>query len=425
MPRPATRTDPDPPEAEGADAPVTADDAPGDDTGDHPGSDTDRDGDLEAAPTKDVLRGLAHGLGRLGETLGKTAASVGTGAKAAGRKATETAEELALKERATAAGHALATAGGMTAAGAKKAAGAAAEAGAVVRTTGTTLYRRTSDGLVELIDHLDRGRTELANRTTAAHAAGVDFYDRHREEILGLLITAAKVVAVIGIRRMTAPRPGPDGTVPPARRRVKEASRVVFAISAEIGRLIAKNPSGLPLLRERFAHGDEAEQAVVGMVLGPALSEDPDYALAVIEEFLGDARSDAAADTIARRSLAPLLADHPELAGRVKDWTVATRPFVRRGALVALERHLHDPHSRIGDALAAAVLVLEDHDEEVRQAVGWLLRAAASRDLDTTARTLARRLDESGGEASPGLRGLLDRLPDLARAVAARRTRRD
>ncbi len=257
---------------------------------------------------------------------------------------------------------------------------------------------------------------ELKDRTEEAREKGIDFLDRHRDEIIALLVTAGKIALLIGIRRLTARRtPGETGT---RAKRLEETARILVALMDEVGKLLSSSPSTLPLLRERFREGDAGEQAIISMLLGPSLVGAPKHAVEVIGEFLASAKDTEAADAIGRRSLAPILDEDPDAIRDVRKLLAAAAPMVRRGALIGLARHMQDKRSRLGDVLGAAVIVLEDHDHEARQALEWLLETASQIDLDATARTIAagirrRAPDEADAEE------LLDALPDDIRDQVA------
>ncbi|MBW3583010.1 MAG: DNA alkylation repair protein [Euryarchaeota archaeon] len=301
------------------------------------------------------------------------------------------------------------------------------QAAAGAREKATDVWGRRDTVLETLEARLVELKDQLARRAKEAKERGVDFFKAHREEILALIFTAAKVAAVIGLRRLTAPREDPEeeGADKDGARRLKEKNRrladaatILIAMTREVGKVFSYHPSALPLLKEAYEKGDESQQAVVGMLLGPSLQSDPEHGVQVIREFLESAQGVPAADSIARRSLAPLLEKDPSLIEKVLPWISATQPLVKRAALVALERRLSDKKSLTGDILAAAVVVLEDHDEEVRQALKWLLETAGRVDPAATARSLVSGLRKGKG-SEKALDELLPELPEDVRDEVA------
>lgn len=355
---------------------------------------------IGALHSQDLIHGIAAGLVRIGEGYDRARDEVVASAARARRAAQEGSKRV--QDAGAAARTRLAHARYQE---------TAQDSIATARGVGVGALMRMGDARDEFLVRLADGTEELSRRARMAQETGQDFYARHREEILALTITAIKIAAVIGVRRLTAPRRKKDGE--PEKRGWKgDTVAIVSAILGQVGQLLAHQPSALPLLREVYRKGDPGEQAVVGLLLGPTLHQNPEHALEVIEEFLEGASEEPAADTIARRTLAPLLRDHPEMVEQVTPWVRATAPLVKRGALIALSTILRDRRSRVGDVVAAAVIVLEDHDEEVRDALSWFMQTASEVDLDESAKSVAAWIKKRGkdvDEATKGLPGPLRR----------------
>lgn len=404
-----------------------------DETPDAPDPDDQATADAPAT-TSELLHRIAVGLTRVQIGLEKAADEVGSAAKAGAERAQpildkgrERVREGVEKvtpaveragELASETGRRARSAGKAAVHGASAAGHGAAEAVQRARSLSVGLALRAEERAEHAAENLRDMSGDLANRARAARAAGVDFFDRHREEIIALIITAAKVAAVIGIRRLARPN-GKDAKGARGGRFV-DAMAILGAVVTHVGELLARNPSALPLLREMYAKGDPSEQAVVGMLVGPALGSDPDHAADVVREFLEGASSEAAADTIARRTLAPLMADNPALLEKVLPWVDTASRYVKRAALIALSRQVEDRESRLGDIVAASVVVLEDHDEEVREALGWLLQAASEVDVDQVARAVRDRLARLSPESRARARALVADMPgDLQARIEA------
>lgn len=349
---------------------------------------------LGSIQSQDLIHGLAAGLVRIGEGYDRARDEVVASAARARRAASEGRQRV--QEAGAAARTRLA---------ASRYQETAEESIATARGVGVGALMRIGDARDEFLVRLADGTEELSRRARLAQETGQDFYARHREEILALTITAIKIAAVIGVRRLTAPRKQKDGETD-KRGRKGDTVAIVSAVLGQVGQLLAHQPSALPLLREVYRKGDPGEQAVVGLLLGPTLHQDPEHALEVIEEFLEGASEEPAADTIARRTLAPLLRDHPEMVEQVTPWVRAAAPLVKRGALIALSTILRDRRSRVGDVVAAAVIVLEDHDEEVRDALSWFMQTASEVDLDESARAIAGWIQKRGKDVDQATKGL-------------------
>ncbi len=87
----------------------------------------------------------------------------------------------------------------------------------------------------------------------------------------------------------------------------------------------------------------------------------------------------ASVDGFAMLVLAPLLRQHPELAGQLPRWTKSKCMWVRRAALVALV-----PLARRGEQLDLAFKLVEEllneREDLMHKALGWLLREAGKTD---------------------------------------------
>jgi hypothetical protein len=351
---------------------------------------------MRSLSSQDLIHGLAAGLVRIGDGMDRARDEVVAGAALARRAATSSRKRI--QEAGSSArgrlhetrDHAVEATGGTI---------------ATARGISVGTLMKMGDARDAFLVRLADGTEELAERARVARDKGQDFYARHREEIIALTITAIKIAAVIGVRRLTAPRKKKDGEEGTTK---GDVVAIVGNLLGQVGKLLAHQPSALPLLREVYRKGDPGEQAVVGLLLAPTLHQDPEHAMEVIEEFLEGASEEPAADTIARRTLAPLLKDHPELMETVVSWMRAAGPLVKRGALIALSNVLRDRRSRLGDVVAAAVIVLEDHDEEVREAASWFMQTASDVDLELTARTIADWVKARGADVEE----VVMKLPD-------------
>jgi 3-methyladenine DNA glycosylase AlkD len=136
--------------------------------------------------------------------------------------------------------------------------------------------------------------------------------------------------------------------------------------------------------------GDELEGKAVGLLLLGRFKR------AFAEDLLGrlqgwieqDHCSNwATIDGLSCEVLAPLLTDRPELANPVMDWTESPDLWLRRAALVGLvkpaRRGLH-----LDVAYRFAERMLDDPEDLVQKACGWLLREAGKTDMKRLERFL-------------------------------------
>jgi 3-methyladenine DNA glycosylase AlkD len=86
-------------------------------------------------------------------------------------------------------------------------------------------------------------------------------------------------------------------------------------------------------------------------------------------------------DNLAPTVLTPLIRQNPELASQVVQWTASSNLWVRRGAAVTFLKLVDDEGFR-DTAYDIATRLLDDKEDLIHKAVGWLLREAGKRDRD-------------------------------------------
>jgi len=86
-------------------------------------------------------------------------------------------------------------------------------------------------------------------------------------------------------------------------------------------------------------------------------------------------------DNLAPSVLSPLLREYPELVPEVKEWTSSENQWVRRGAAVGFVSLVDDEGLRDA-AYEVATELLDDKEDLIHKAVGWLLREAGKVDRD-------------------------------------------
>jgi len=86
-------------------------------------------------------------------------------------------------------------------------------------------------------------------------------------------------------------------------------------------------------------------------------------------------------DCLCAAVLAPLLGREPKLIAQTKRWTSSQNRWMRRAAAVSLVPLARRGHE-LDQAYAVARRLLDDGDDLVRKATGWLLREAGKTDRD-------------------------------------------
>jgi 3-methyladenine DNA glycosylase AlkD len=147
---------------------------------------------------------------------------------------------------------------------------------------------------------------------------------------------------------------------------------------------------------------------------------DPDLLMRV-ESWISRGYCDnwAATDGISTLILAPLLRGFPGLIPCAKAWVSSESLWLRRSVLVSLV-----PAARKGEhldeAYDAAALLLDNREDLIHKATGWLLREAGKTD---PARLEAFLLDRGPRIPRTALRYAIERFPPAKRRMILERTR--
>jgi 3-methyladenine DNA glycosylase AlkD len=164
---------------------------------------------------------------------------------------------------------------------------------------------------------------------------------------------------------------------------------------------------------ELLAREPHLEARAVGfLALAPHAGDAGPSLLARIRSWLArSCGSWAAVDTLAPRVLGPFLDRHPERIPDVVEWTGATNMWVRRGAAVAFVNHARKG-KHLGAVYEIAENLLDDEEDLMHKAVGWLLREAGKADEPRLERFLLRH-----GPRIPRttLRYAIERFPESKR----------
>lgn len=124
-------------------------------------------------------------------------------------------------------------------------------------------------------------------------------------------------------------------------------------------------------------------------------------------------------DNLAPTVLSPLLRQHRHLVPEVKRWTSSENQWVRRGAAVGFVSLVDDDELRDA-AYEVATELLDDKEDLIHKAVGWLLREAGKVDRD---RLEAYLLEKGPRLPRTTLRYAIEKFPkeDRKRLLAATR----
>jgi 3-methyladenine DNA glycosylase AlkD len=124
------------------------------------------------------------------------------------------------------------------------------------------------------------------------------------------------------------------------------------------------------------------EAKLVGvLLLGRYRSDFPLPLLARARRWIAAGRYDcwAAIDALAPEVLTPLVVRYPDMGGQVAGWVRARNMWVRRAAAVTFVP-LARRGARLDLAYAAAEGLLDDPEDLIHKATGWLLREAGKTD---------------------------------------------
>lgn len=128
-------------------------------------------------------------------------------------------------------------------------------------------------------------------------------------------------------------------------------------------------------------------------------------------------------DNLAPSVLAPLIEKHPELIPEVVSWTRSSNQWVRRGATVAfvpLVRKKKGQKRYLSAAYRVASRLLDDEEDLMHKAVGWLLREAGKADMERLERFL---LDKGPRIPRTTVRYAIERFPEADRRRLLESTR--
>jgi 3-methyladenine DNA glycosylase AlkD len=127
----------------------------------------------------------------------------------------------------------------------------------------------------------------------------------------------------------------------------------------------------------------------------------------------------ASTDSLSTIVLTPLLRRHPRHLADLKAWTGSECLWIRRAAAVSLT-----PLARRGEhletAYAVAAALLDDREDLMHKAVGWLLRECGKTD---SARLEAFLLAQGGRIPRTALRYAIERFPPARRKQILRETK--
>lgn len=125
-------------------------------------------------------------------------------------------------------------------------------------------------------------------------------------------------------------------------------------------------------------------------------------------------------DNLAPSVVSPLLRNHPELIPAVMSWTDSPNQWVRRAAAVAFVDLVTDDRF-LDPAYEVATRLLDEREDLVQKAVGWLLREAGKVDRDRLERYL---LEHGPHVPRTTLRYAVEKYPKADRQRILEATRR-
>jgi 3-methyladenine DNA glycosylase AlkD len=121
-------------------------------------------------------------------------------------------------------------------------------------------------------------------------------------------------------------------------------------------------------------------RGIAYQVVAHFVSEAPPSLLADVKRWLRDYCGNwGLVDNLAPSVLAPLIERHPDLAPEVVSWTGSPNQWVRRGAVVAYVP-LVKQKKHLVTAYRIATRLLDDEEDLIHKATGWMLREAGKTD---------------------------------------------
>ncbi len=155
-------------------------------------------------------------------------------------------------------------------------------------------------------------------------------------------------------------------------------------ISITLGKVvIAEDPvKGASVLRSLWQRGSREERRIAAEAISYLIEVDPDEGLSLLHSWLVDINNWEICDTIATLGLKEFLANNPEIAFRtIKFWVRSPNPWIRRLGVVSLIPLSSGKYDHPLERFFSIIkMVMQDSNENVQKAVGWVLRSITYKD---------------------------------------------
>ncbi len=149
---------------------------------------------------------------------------------------------------------------------------------------------------------------------------------------------------------------------------------ILRVISAEIGKFIQKEPTGVKLLLENIWNESSFEsRQIAGKCLEKFGPKNPKVCLDFVSSVLSDLDNWAVCDNLAMCGIEPIVCQNPELVLPLSEkWIKDKNKWIRRfGAVTLLGYKKVKTTDKVFRLLD---LVMKDQDKDVKKAVSWMLR---------------------------------------------------
>ncbi|MDI6885961.1 MAG: DNA alkylation repair protein [archaeon] len=165
---------------------------------------------------------------------------------------------------------------------------------------------------------------------------------------------------------------------------------ILRLIAAEIGKFIQKGATKAPSLLETiWNEGSFEARQIAGKSLDKFGQKNPKICLDFVSSVLPDLDNWAVCDNLAMFGVEPIVYSNPELVLPLSErWIKSENKWIRRFGVVSLRGYKRvkttDEVFKILDT------VMEDHENEIKKAVSWVLREITKRNPDEIAAFLTR-----------------------------------
>lgn len=206
------------------------------------------------------------------------------------------------------------------------------------------------------------------------------------ESIRRLIRAGVQLGVAEAVRRATQFLPAPGERV----RRAGAETVLGAASVVELLQFVRNDPNSIfQLAKEVWSRGGPKEKEKAAEAVGRGLGFlVPHRALDAARALASMARSGREADLVGRRAIGPVLERAPPMADRVKKMLTENERLIRQAAIAGLVAFVIRKKKYAAMGAEIILLVAEEHEKEIRDAVKWGLARIMEADPKATAKAV-------------------------------------